>query len=96
MSAFSFDWVDYFHLFAGQGILVRFSNIAQLLTLKCQRIQHFFSQAVQHRDTRFTNLELLLKCVKATFQIKAVARSLILRPLEVHRAVSATAAKNTQ
>lgn len=70
------------------------SNIAQLLPLKGQRTQNFFSKAVQCIETRFTDLERLLKCVKATFHIKAVAKSLIIRPLEVHRAVSAKAAKN--
>lgn len=72
----------------GKGFLVRFSNVAQLLTLKCQsRTQQFFRKAVLHVETRFTNLELL-KCVEVTFQIKAVAKSQIRRPLEVHRAVS--------
>lgn len=56
-SAFYFDWVDHFsHFLLGSTFLVTFSNIAQLLSFKCQNEMHlFFSKAVLHIATRFLN-----------------------------------------
>lgn len=81
----------------GSTFLVAFSNVAQLLTFKCQsRTQQSLSEAVLHLATGLLHVKQLLKFVKATPYIKAAVRSLILRPLEVHRAVSAKALKNAQ